>query len=1428
MKKALFVSLLIFGMSHFISAQEWQFLKQWVSPNTGGTSSEITAIDSKSNSTGTKFYHLGRKNNGSDNDLVLACVNATGGTDWEISYNSGSEDLPVSLAIDNSGNLYCFLNSSVSGIMKGRIIKYNSSGAVQWNNTYGGLAGLTINHGAIDASGNIYYTGYFMQTSTLGNISTAKINSAGTTLWTMNNNASGYLDAGRYVAIDGTGNVYVAGYTHPTTGASTDWRMLKYSSAGTQLFAYSANYNSIDTATIIAFDGANNVFFAGVGSNGIDYNVYYRKYNSAGSLVYGSPSLGISAADNRVQMVCDPLNNVMVAFAKANNNDNYITVSKYTSGNVQSWSTDVEPLFSASTGNGFKNRPKALLVDSDSSWLYLGSQGGAVFSSGYYNKGFVVTRLDLSTGTYHYSYDRASHSSYTYSVSTSENVTGMFFTDNKHGIVLAGGHKDPNTGINKFKTVKWNCYAPIVIAHTPSFITSINSSNVYSCGNDPHLISVPDSIQLQPSGILSGYSYYWIASNSPSMTLEQYLLNPTNYETNTAFIVNRNDPYTFFKVPSGTNPKYRMLVTDSNGNQFLSFQVSIGTAQSSPSDFNLIADGPLSFCPGDSVNLSWSSVSTSYSFGQFNDLANSTTIYKTGSYTGTTNPQSMEQTYYSSGTIFAQIDKTFPTSGNEYSGYDYLGSFPGCIYVSDTLTISAVGLTVDLGPDLQVCSGQSVSLDAGSGYSGYSWNTGATSQSIAPTTSGLYSVTVTNGSGCTAYDEINVTVLPLPTVSAGADQAICAGNSANINASGAVSYSWDNSIGSGAAQIVSPASTTTYTVTGTDANGCQNTDAILITVHALPSVLTSPDVSICEGSSTNLSASGAQTYIWTPGSSNGSTISVTPSASTTYTVTGTDANGCQNTDQVLVTVNPNPGLSTNSTPASCGNSNGTAEVLVNSGQSPFTYSWTNGATTASISNISAGTYTVTVSDANNCSSQTNALVSNIGGPVAQIQTSGLNCADDADGIITSSISGGTSPYTYLWSTGATTTSISNLSPGMYSLQVTDANGCIENQSVNFTALHTNPAVAIIGNTSYCMNSAIQLQAQGANSYTWSTGGTTEFENLTITSPLTITVTGTDLNGCTGTDQLGIGVNPLPVANEQTTNANCNQSDGTAQVNPTNGSSPYSVLWSTGETTNAISNLSAGNYSVSITDANNCTSNTTIIIDNAGAPVVDLYADVLLCHNDTNGSANATITGGNPPYQLLWSNGETTNAIQNLAAGTYSITVTDAMGCITLSSANVSYSFENPVLDLGQDTTICSGDQIALTGTSGMSSYLWTTGETSPSTMVNASGNYGLTITDNNGCSAADTILVSVVNCAGISEQEIKIVVYPNPASTFVQVDASEKIISYTLYETTGKRIKTQIINSDQVHIDLEKEACGSYILEMTTSSGIIQQMIVKQ
>lgn len=1356
MKKALFVSLLIFGMSHFISAQEWQFIKQWVSPNTGGTTSEIAAVDSKSNGTGTKFYHLGRKNNGSDNDLVLACVNATGGTDWEISYNSGSEDLPVSLGIDNSGNLYCFLNSSVSGIMKGRIIKYNSSGAIQWNNTYGGLAGLTINHGTVDASGNIYYTGYFMQTSTLGNISTAKINSAGTTLWTMNNNASGYLDAGRYVAIDGTGNVYVAGYTHPTTGASTDWRMLKYSSAGTPLFAYSANYNSIDTATIIAFDGANNVFFAGVGSNGVDYNIYYRKYNSAGSLVYSSASLGISAADNRVQMVCDPSNNVFLAFAKASNSDNYITVTKYTSGNVQSWSTDVEPLFSFSTGNGFKNRPKALLVDSDSSWLYMGSQGGAVFSSGYYNKGFVVTRLDLSTGTYHYSYDRASHSSYTYSVSTSENVTGMFFTDNKHGIVLAGGHKDPNTGVNKFKTVKWNCYAPIVIAHTPSFITSINSSNVYSCGNDPHLISVPDSIQLQPSGILSGYSYYWIASNSPSMTLEQYLLNPSNYETNTAFIVNRNDPYTFFKVPSGTNPKYRMLITDPNGNQFLSFQVSIGTAQSSPSDFNLIADGPLSFCPGDSVNLSWSAVNTNYSFGQFDNLSNSTTVYKTGSYTGTTNPQAMEQTYYSSGTIFAQIDKTFPTSGNEYSGYDYLGSFPGCIYVSDTLTISAVGLTVDLGPDIQVCSGQLVSLDAGSGYSGYSWNTGATSQSIAPTTSGLYSVTVTNGSGCTAYDEIHVTVLPLPTVSAGADQAICAGNSANINASGAVSYSWDNSIGSGAAQIVSPASTTTYTVTGTDANGCQNTD------------------------------------------------------------------------QVLVTVYPNPDLSTNSTPANCGNANGTAEVIVNSGQSPFNYSWINGATTAAISGITAGTYTVTVTDANLCSTQTNVVVSNTGGPVTQLQMSGLTCASDTDGELTADVSGGTAPYTYLWNTGATTATISNLSNGTYAVQVTDANGCVDNQSLNFTAQYSNPIVSIIGDAAYCQNSIAQLQAQGADSYIWSTGGTADFENLTLTTPITITVTGTDANGCTGTDQLNIGVNPLPVANEQTTDANCNQSDGTASVNPANGTAPYSILWSTGETTSTISNLSTGNYAVTITDANNCISNTTLIINNAGAPIIDLDADAVLCHNDTYGSASVSISGGNPPYLILWSNGETTNSIQNLVTGNYSVTVTDALGCITVSSTNVGYDFENPALDLGPDTTICSGDQIQLTGTAGMSSYLWTTNETSPSIIVNTDGNVGITITDNNGCSSEDAIQITVTNCAGIDEQKIKLSVYPNPANTFVHVDASENILSYTLYETTGRRIKTQTINSTQAVIDLQKEACGSYILELTTSSGIIQQMIIKQ
>jgi hypothetical protein len=175
---------------------------------------------------------------------------------------------------------------------------------------------------------------------------------------------------------------------------------------------------------------------------------------------------------------------------------------------------------------------------------------------------------------------------------------------------------------------------------------------------------------------------------------------------------------------------------------------------------------------------------------------------------------------------------------------------------------------------------------------------------------------LTDANNCEDTDQITITVNPLPAINAGADDAVCIGNAYTLTATGGTSYTWNNSLGAGASHSVSPTATTTYEVTGTDANGCVNTDQIVITVNALPIVNAGTDQTSCAGTSVTISATGASTYNWT-GLGAGATQSFTASTTATYVVTGTDGNNCVNTDNVVITVNPSPTINAGADQAIC-------------------------------------------------------------------------------------------------------------------------------------------------------------------------------------------------------------------------------------------------------------------------------------------------------------------------------------------------------------------------------------------------------------------------------------------------------------------------------------------------------------------------------
>jgi gliding motility-associated-like protein len=336
---------------------------------------------------------------------------------------------------------------------------------------------------------------------------------------------------------------------------------------------------------------------------------------------------------------------------------------------------------------------------------------------------------------------------------------------------------------------------------------------------------------------------------------------------------------------------------------------------------------------------------------------------------------------------------------------------------------------VDAGPDQTACDGASVTL-SGSGAQSYSWDNGVT-DGVAFTPSGTmtYTVTGTAANGCTATDQVTVNVSTSPTIGAGADQSVCPGTSVTLTGTGGVSYSWNNGVTDGVS--FTPASTTTYTVTGTDAAGCDNTDQVTVTVYALPPVDAGQPLAVCAGSSVTLNGSGATSYVWNNGVSNG--VAFTPGSTTTYTVTGTDANGCQNTDQVTVTVNQLPNVSAGNDQSVCTGGN----VTVN-GSGASTYSWNNGVTNGTpFAPGATTTYTVTGTDANGCQDTDQMTVTVNPLPVVSAGTDQSVCLGTA---VTLSGSGAVS---YTWTNGVTNNNA--FTPGLgsvtYTVTGTDANGC---------------------------------------------------------------------------------------------------------------------------------------------------------------------------------------------------------------------------------------------------------------------------------------------------------------------------------------------------------------------------------------------------
>lgn len=700
------------------------------------------------------------------------------------------------------------------------------------------------------------------------------------------------------------------------------------------------------------------------------------------------------------------------------------------------------------------------------------------------------------------------------------------------------------------------------------------------------------------------------------------------------------------------------------------------------------------------------------------------------------------------------------------------------------------------------------------------------------TTQQTYTLKVNDGlsSPKCAADYLSVPVVETSEsiVDAGIDQLLC--SDASVNLAGVLAYA-SGSYWSGGSGTFSPDSSylfCNYTptsaeiasgllelyLTSTGAGGsCSNiTDTIQISFPSPIHIKMNDTILPCSDDMVTLNpiVTGGITsynYLWSNGLS-------TPSVNVgqgTYCLTILDALGCTNDTCVNVTV-PDQlvvGISSTATTTD-GGSDGTATATPSGGTAPYSYSWNpGGGTTSTITNLTYGVYVVTVTDTNSCSLQGSVVVNEPRCLGFDVTTNfdTLQCYLDATSTASASPTGGTTPYTYLWNDPLAQTSqvITNLTAGLYTVTVTDSNSCFALAAANIiqpsqmvNSITASNATTVGGNDGFA--TANPFGGTLPYSFLWSNSDTTQTANSLIAGTYYLTIT--DANGCIKNDSVYINEPPCNNFMLYVTGSNitCNNSnDGTASVFVAGGTGSYSVLWSNTETTNTITNLTPGNYTVDVIDSNNCYSFQTITITQPNPLSTAILFNDVSCNGVLDGTIDLIVSGGTYPYTYSWSNGATSEDLVYLEKGTYTVNVLDDNGCGGIDSVTISEPVQLST-SYTYDNVSCFGDSNALIDLSAMGgivpyAYTWSTGDTLQDLINIPAGLYWVNVSDANSCdlSTAINILITepivvdldsfFVYCPAPGDTVTVIEFYPTGGTSPYQIssDSGNTYLSYGTY-----------------------------------------------
>jgi hypothetical protein len=889
----------------------------------------------------------------------------------------------------------------------------------QWAKHFGGTNFDLSQSITLDGSGNIYTAGYFQGTCdfdpSIGTYTISpsgpadafisKLDASGNLIWAKNIGGPTASTTAYGIAVDATGNTYITGvfnytvdfdpgigtYTLTTSSAANNTFILKLDASGNFVWAKNVTANSgvaiaVDASSNVAITGIFNGsqdFDPGVGtysltSNG-NYDAFVLKLNSAGNFVWAK-GLGGASLDQAFGLAVDASSNV------------------YTIGAFQG-TADFDP--SAST--------------------YTLSTSGS--------QDAYISKLDAS-GNFVWTKNMGGIGSTTKGNSIAVDASGNVYTT---GVYNSAVDFDPSV----------STYTLASLGINDAYVSKLDASGNFSWAKNMGMANA----------ITNGVSIGLDGTNNV-------------YTTGTYSLTVDFDPSaSTYSLTSAGNWDSYVSKLDNSGN-FVWAKSYGGINSDQASSIAVDASG------------------NSFTTGQF---------FSTADF----DPSLASYTMTSAGAADVSVLKLGP-----------------CPSPAGNIT----------GP-ASVCMGtpsSTYSLNAVSGATGYIWslpsgatiNSGTNTNSINITlgaNSGSIIVTPTNSCGSSASSSIAITINSLPTLTAtSTNSVICNGKSTSLTASGASTYTWTNGVTNGA--TFSPTTTLTYTVTGTlAATGCTNSATKLITVNNLPIVTANTTNSIiCMGNTVTLSGGGANTYTWTNGVTNG--IVFSPTTSLTYTVTGTTTStGCKNTATKLITVNNLPTVTANTTNSIiC-----IGDVVTLSGGGADTYTWTNGVTDGiAITPTNSTTYSVTGTDLNNCINSSSITIT-----VNQLPTINTTVSNTLVCNGQTVTLGANGASTYTWVPGNLSGFLVNVTPSVttiYTVTGTNSNGCnnIMTQSVSVNALPV--IVANTTNTLLCVGQTATISATGANTYTWSTSenGTSISVNPTVNT--TYTINGTDANTCNGT------------------------------------------------------------------------------------------------------------------------------------------------------------------------------------------------------------------------------------------------------------------------------------------------------------------------